>query len=150
VYKPVGGWDAAHVSVLVNGRPINVWSAHLSVDDAASRVNEVKALQTCAQNWPEARILAGDYNMQQGSPEYMAATQGYGDAWLDAKARGTAINFNGNCDGCTRSTRIDYIFTSSGASSLLMLESVEIFDTRDTHDVTPSDHKPMVATYTVK
>ena len=140
---------AAHASVIVNGRPINVFSAHLHVGSASARYTEAKTLQACASNWAEARIITGDYNMQYGTAEYNAAATGYGDAWLSAKALGTAYNFSGNCDGCTRNSRIDYVFTSKGATSLT-LKSAQIFDTRDANGYMASDHKPMLVVYTVR
>jgi endonuclease/exonuclease/phosphatase family metal-dependent hydrolase len=128
---------------------VNLWSTHLNVSSATARVSEVGAMHACALNWTEARIISGDHNMQYGSTEYVAAATGYNDAWLVAKSLGTAINFSGNCDGCTRNSRIDYVFTSAGAANLA-LKSAQIYDTRDANGIMPSDHKPMVVTYTVK
>ena len=148
-YDPSIEVYAPHLNVIVNGRTINIWSAHLHVSSASARLTEVKALQACARGWAEGRIITGDFNMQKGSTEYLAATVGYTDAWLATKALGTATNFYGNCDGCTRNSRIDYVFTSTGATALV-LKSSQIFDTRDARGVTPSDHKPMLVTYEVK
>ncbi len=146
---PDGKRYAAHLSTTVNGRSINVWSTHLSVSSASARLAEVKSLQTCAKDWPEARILAGDYNMQAGSAEYNAAIVNYTDAWKAAKALGTAVNYAGNCDGCTRNSRIDYVFTPTGAS-WLVLKSAQMFDTRNSSGVAASDHKPMLVVYEVR
>ena len=146
---PDGVRYSAHLAAVVNGRPINVWSIHTTVDSADSRLAEVKGLQTCSLSWPQARILAGDYNMQEGSTEYVQAVIGHTDAWLAAKALGTAVNYSGNCDGCTRSSRIDYVFTSTGAT-FLTLKSARIVDTRNANGDMPSDHKPLVIEYDVK
>ena len=137
---------AIHIGVLVNGLPLNVWNAHLALDSSAVRTAETRALQACEQLRPEARIAAGDYNMQPGSAEYKSMTEAHVDAWPAAKAIGKALNYSGNCDGCTRNSRIDYVFTSKGAS-LLKLASAEIFDTRDANGVMPSDHKPLLVVY---
>ena len=106
-------------------------------------------MQNCGLQWTETRIMAGDYNMQQGTAEYNKSATGYADAWLAAKTLGTAANFAGNCDGCTRNSRIDYVFTSKG-SSALVLKSAQMIDTRDSKGVTASDHKPMLVIYDVK
>lgn len=140
---------AGHVSTTVNGRAINIWSTHLAVDSAGTRLSEVKAMQACALKASEERIIAGDYNMQYGSTEYKAAVEGYTDAWLAAKALGATANYSGNCDGCTRNSRIDYVFTSKGATNLV-LKSAEVMDTRDAYGKMPSDHKPMMVVYSVK
>jgi endonuclease/exonuclease/phosphatase family metal-dependent hydrolase len=146
---PDGKRYAAHLSTVVNNRSINIWSTHLTVNSASARNAEAKSLQVCAQNWSEARILAGDYNMQAGSAEYKTATVGYTDAWVAAKAAKTAINYSGNCDGCTRNSRIDYVFTSNTAT-FLTLKSAQVVDTRDAAGVMPSDHKPLLVVYEVR
>lgn len=148
LYAPSYGVYAPHQNIVFNGRRINLWSAHLHVSSASSRLAEAKALQYCASNWAEARIIAGDYNMQYGSPEYVAAATNYTDGWLAAKSLGTAINYSGNCDGCTRRSRIDYVFSSKGAS-FLKVKSAQIYDTRNSSGVMPSDHKPLVVTFSV-
>jgi endonuclease/exonuclease/phosphatase family metal-dependent hydrolase len=147
-YDPSYEAFAPQAKVTVNGRTINLWSSHLHVSSASARLAETKALQACANGWSEARILAGDYNMQYNSTEYKASVVGYTDAWLAAKAIGATTNYSGNCDGCTRNSRIDYVFTSTGAS-FLRLVSATIIDTRDSRGVMPSDHKPMLVVYEV-
>jgi endonuclease/exonuclease/phosphatase family metal-dependent hydrolase len=145
---PDGVRYAAHMKITVNGRPINLWSTHLTVDSASSRLAEIKAMQVCAQSWPEGRIITGDYNMLQSWSEYSSAVVNYSDAWLVAKSLGTAVNYPGNCEGCTRGGRIDYVFTSKGAT-FLKVKSAQIIDTRDSNGYMASDHKPLVITYTV-
>ena len=67
----------------------------------------------------------------------------------EGQSLGVTTNYDGNCDGCTRNSRIDYMFFSKDASSLV-LKGAEIIDTRDSSGAMPSDHKPMVATLDVK
>jgi endonuclease/exonuclease/phosphatase family metal-dependent hydrolase len=140
---------APHMSVLVNGRPVNIWSSHLAVDSAAARRSEVRALRACAADWAEARIIAADYNMQSSSSEYGAMADGYIDAWLAAKKAGATKNYPGNRDGATRGSRIDYVFSSAGAS-FLRVRSAQIFDTRDARGKMASDHKPLLVVYAVR
>jgi endonuclease/exonuclease/phosphatase family metal-dependent hydrolase len=142
------GSYAAHLSLLANGRTVNVWSTHLSVNSAGERVAELYALQACAGQWPEARVLAGDFNMQASSGEYAIAASAYVDAWALARANGATINFSGNCDGCTRNSRIDNIYASQGASRL-SLQYAQVFDIRDGNGIMASDHKPILAVYAV-
>jgi endonuclease/exonuclease/phosphatase family metal-dependent hydrolase len=143
------GWKSAHISIIVNGRSVNLWSTHLDVDSATNRVTEVGTMQACANAWAEAHIIAGDFNMQAGSTEYKAMAATYSDGWLTAKALGATSNYAGNCDGCTRNSRIDYVFTSK-AQTLVSVKSAAILDSRDAKGVTPSDHKPMLVTFDVK
>ena len=140
---------APHIRVVVNGRNVNIWSSHLDVNSSGTRLEEIYALQGCAAAWSGAAILAGDYNMQASSSEYSAAVSGYTDAWLAAKYAGTTQNYSGNCDGCTRNSRIDYVF-SGQAASYLTVESARVYDTRNSYGYMPSDHKPLVVTYSVR
>lgn len=141
------GRKATHVGVVRNGRTINVWSAHLDVSSSSVRVAETQTLRSCEKGWAEARIAAGDFNMQPFTAEYYSMTAEHSDAWLAAP---TKLNYPGNCDGCTRNSRIDYVFTSKGAASWLVLKSAQIFDTRNSSGVMASDHKPMLVTYEVR
>jgi endonuclease/exonuclease/phosphatase family metal-dependent hydrolase len=141
---------AAQMAMTVNGRPVNLWSVHLAVDSGTTRLNEVKTLVNgCEATWAEARIVAGDFNMQSGSTEYTEMAKTHGDAWLAARALGTAVNYSGNCDGCTRNSRIDYVWLSKGAT-FASVTSAQIFDTRDASGVMPSDHKPMLVVYNIR
>lgn len=140
------GRKATHVGAVINGRTVNIWSAHLDVNSGSVRLAETKALRTCEKGWAEARIAAGDFNMQPFTSEYYSMTVEHADAWLAAPVK---LNYPGNCDGCTRRSRIDYVFTSKGAS-WLVLKSAQIFDTRNANGVMASDHKPMLITYEVK
>jgi endonuclease/exonuclease/phosphatase family metal-dependent hydrolase len=139
------GRKAAHLSVLVNNRPLNLWSGHFALDSSAMRLAEAVALQACEQLYFEARISAMDFNAQADTPEYNSMVVGHTDAW---RAAPTKINYPGNCDGCTRNSRIDYVFTSRGAS-WLTLKSAQIVDTRNASGVAASDHKPMIIEYVV-
>ena len=143
------GRKSAHLSVVVNARTLNVWSSHLALDSTSVRSAEIRALQACGQQWSEARIFAGDYNMLPSWPEYAVALEGHIDAWSAATSLGTAVNYSGNCEGCTRGGRIDYVFASKGATNLV-LKSAQIFDTRNSAGVMASDHKPLLVVYEVR
>ena len=148
-FNPGARRVAAHMSTVFNGRAINIYSAHLATDSTSTRIYEVYNLMTCASGWNEARLMAGDFNMQPYSGEYNVAVSGYSDAWLTATSMGTAYNYAGNCDGCTRNSRIDYIFQSYG-SWFMSVESAQIIDTRDQWGTMASDHKPMLVVYSVR
>jgi endonuclease/exonuclease/phosphatase (EEP) superfamily protein YafD len=72
----------------------------------------------------------------------------YYDSWAEAVKKGIAVAYADNPDGNTRHTRIDYIYYSHGASALV-LRKVQVFDTRSS-GIMPSDHRPLMATFTVK
>jgi endonuclease/exonuclease/phosphatase family metal-dependent hydrolase len=148
-FNPGARRVAAHMSTVFNGRAINLYSAHLATDSTSTRMYEVYNLQDCANNVGEARLMAGDFNMQPYSPEYNVAVSAYSDTWLTASSRGTAYNYPGNCDGCTRNSRIDYIFQSYGAW-FMSVESAQVIDTRDGWGTMASDHKPLLVVFSVQ
>ena len=144
-----GDRNAVHLGVIVNGRNVNVWSTHLAADSASARVRETKALRACLDNFSQQRLVAGDFNARPEWPEMGYMFDGYTDAWAKAKSRGAASNYSGNCDGCTRGGRIDYVFASKGATALV-LKSASILDTRDSSGRLASDHKPLLSVFSVK
>jgi endonuclease/exonuclease/phosphatase family metal-dependent hydrolase/regulation of enolase protein 1 (concanavalin A-like superfamily) len=141
--------NAVHAAMTINGLPFNIWSTHLSVESGTYRVAESKALLSCMSQFPQQRLVAGDFNASPSTTEVKNMVADHLDGWLVAKSLGVAVNYSGNCDGCTRGTRIDYMFISKGATALT-LKTAEIIDTRDASGVMASDHKPMVVTFEVK
>jgi endonuclease/exonuclease/phosphatase family metal-dependent hydrolase len=141
--------NAVHASVVVNGRTVNFFSTHLAVESGSYRVKEAKTLLDCMDNFSQQRLVAGDFNAQAGASELRLMTDGHSDAWAKAKSLNATTNYSGNCDGCTRNSRIDYLFTSKSASAL-QLKSVQMIDTRDGSGVMASDHKPMVTVFSVR
>jgi endonuclease/exonuclease/phosphatase family metal-dependent hydrolase len=144
-----GSRSANLVTINVNGRTINFASTHLHPDSAGYRLTEVNELTAWAKTFAEQRIIAGDFNMQATSTESVAMKQTYRDSWADAQVAGTAVAYPANPDGNTRNSRIDYIFYSK-AAGFLTLTGSQVFDTRDANGVTPSDHKPLISTFTVQ
>ena len=149
IVNPSLGRTIVRAGITVNGRTINIWSAHLDAYSGTTRLAEMNALLACVNAFPEQKIVAGDLNAGSTSTEIRLLAQTYIDAWPAARALGTATNYSGNCDGCTRNGRIDYVFASRGATQLV-LRSAQIFDTRNAAGVMPSDHKPMMVVYDVR
>ena len=54
-----------------------------------------------------------------------------------------------NPGGNTRNGRIDFLWTSKGATQLTLV-GAQVFDTRDANGVQPSDHRPVMAIYSIK
>jgi endonuclease/exonuclease/phosphatase family metal-dependent hydrolase len=144
---------AANVAVTVNGRLVNFYSTHLDSNSNTSsyRIAEVRKLTPCLSNDSQQRIIAGDFNAQDSKYEIgLMRNAGYYDAWAEAVADRTATDYPGNIRfGATRRSRIDFVFFSKGATRLA-LKSARIFDTRDPNGRMPSDHKPLLVTYSVR
>jgi endonuclease/exonuclease/phosphatase family metal-dependent hydrolase len=139
---------AAQVTIHVNGRAINFISTHLDADSTARRLTQIGQLTSWAAGVAEQRIIAGDFNAWPGTSEYSKMLAKYYDAWAEGVKKGISVAYAGNTAGNTRNSRIDYVFYSHGASALV-LKKVQVFDTR-TSGVMPSDHRPVMATFTVK
>jgi endonuclease/exonuclease/phosphatase family metal-dependent hydrolase len=141
--------SAALAGIQVNGRTITLLSTHLDLDSGC-RTTQVSQLLAWFRSYPEARIMAGDWNAQASSGHVTTVTPTYHDAWAQAAAAGSAIDYPGNSRfGATRNTRIDYVFYSKSASTLT-LRSAQVYDTRDTRGYMPSDHKPLVVTFEIR
>lgn len=136
-------------TIHVNGRILNVTSTHLDAASSSYRVKEIGELTAWQRGIAEQRIICGDFNAGPGSPETNTMKSTYVDSWAEAQARGIAVAYPGNSNGYTRQGRIDYIYYSRSAGSLV-LKSSQVFDVRDSNGVAPSDHRPLLSVFTVK
>jgi endonuclease/exonuclease/phosphatase family metal-dependent hydrolase len=139
----------ARITILVNGIRVNLYSTHLDAESSSRRATQMRELTSWADNYPEQRILTGDFNAWPGASEIAIMTKGHTDAWASAKKSGDDVSYSGNAAGNTRNSRIDYVFYSKGASRLKLKET-RVFDMRDSKGVMPSDHRPIMATFDVK
>jgi endonuclease/exonuclease/phosphatase family metal-dependent hydrolase len=142
--RTVGG-----ISITVNGRNINFMSTHFDPYDQSNRISEAKQLVSYANGFAEDRIILGDFNALPGTTEMNTIGVAYHDAWADAVKMGTQISASDNPYGYTRRARIDFVWYSKGEAHLT-LRSVQVVDTRDANGVMPSDHRPLLATFTVQ
>lgn len=144
-----GGRSALNAAITFNGRTINFTSTHLHPDSSSYRKTEINELTSWERGLAEQRIIAGDFNATYTSTENAMMKQTYYDSWAEAQADNTDIAYSGNTAGNTRNGRIDFIYYSHNASQLV-LKSSQVYDTRDSNGVTPSDHKPLMSVFTVK
>jgi len=141
--------SATYVTVTVNGRTVNVISTHLDDDSSSQRSTQMNELNRATRTLAQQRIIAGDFNAWPGATEIDKMTADHYDAWAQAVKANTDIAYSGNTAGNTRRSRIDYVFYSRGVTGLT-LKSVQVYDTRDSRGVMPSDHRPVVATFEVR
>jgi len=145
----VGSRSALDMEIVVNGRRINFTSTHLHPDSSTYRKEEIAELTAWQKGFAEQRIIAGDFNATYTSTENALMKQTYYDSWSEAQQDGTDVAYPGNLSGNTRNGRIDFIYFSHGAADIRLTRS-QVFDTRDANGVTPSDHKPLMSTFTVR
>ena len=141
--------SVARVQILVNGIRVNIFSTHLDADSSSRRATQMRELTAWASGFSEQRILAGDFNAWPGAGELSNMTGTYIDTWAYAKAAGTAVAYSGNEAGNTRNSRIDYIWLSKSASRSVIKAS-QVFDTRNSSGVSPSDHRPVMTTFEIR
>jgi endonuclease/exonuclease/phosphatase family metal-dependent hydrolase len=141
--------SVARIAIIVNGIRVNLYSTHLDADSSARRSTQIRELKGWADNFPEQRIVLGDFNAGSSTGEISLMTASYADSWAAAQRLDLEVAYSGNSSGNTRNSRIDYVFYSKQASRL-KLRRAQVFDIRDSKGVMPSDHRPLMATFDVK
>jgi endonuclease/exonuclease/phosphatase family metal-dependent hydrolase len=140
------GRGVAQMTLVVNGRNVNVFSTHVEYDVASYRPIQINEARNFVNTFAEPRIIMGDFNTNPGTTDYSLMSTIFGDAWASALSAGTASSYNGT--GATHGTsRFDYAFYSKVAS--LAVTSVKVPDMR-VNGVVPSDHDPVISVFTVK
>jgi endonuclease/exonuclease/phosphatase family metal-dependent hydrolase len=142
-YELSASRSVARAAIIVNGIRVNLFVTHLDDGSQSTRVSQMKQLISWAASYPEQRIAMGDFNCYGSWIDTMEGA--YGDAWALAVSKGYASG-----SGSTRSgSRIDYVFHSRSASRLTLTDA-QVWDGRDPSGVSISDHRPMMAIYTVR
>ena len=131
--------DRSTAEAIINwgGRQITLISTHLDPNSVALRLTQATEVTTWAAAEPENKILTGDMNAWPDQTSIAQLNKFYYDSWAIAEVQGDS-----GCvfrqDGETKKGRIDYIFYSKGAK--LAVKSSQVYDTRDSRGVMPSDH----------
>jgi endonuclease/exonuclease/phosphatase family metal-dependent hydrolase len=140
------GRGVAQMTLVVNGRNVNVFSTHVEYETAAWRPIQIAEAVSYLNSFAAPRIVMGDFNTEPSTSDYWIIANLYRDAWAVASGAGTGSAFNGT--GATHGTsRFDYAFYSNVTT--LSLQGVRVPDMR-VGTLYPSDHDPVVSTFTVK
>ncbi len=133
----LGNRDAARVLINVNGVWVNIIVTHLDYDSTGYRTTQLGMFMPWAESFGGPQLVAGDFNSWWG--EYWITTMetAYSDTWLDV----TGSNGDGYTIG---NVRFDYIFRLFDGSSHLTPTNVWVVDT------SASDHRPVVADFSVR
>jgi len=155
----------AQATINVGGRNINFFATHLDHTSSTLRQTEAQELISWTSGFATPRIVAGDLNAANDTPEVLSLLNVYRDSWVDALNRGSALAYPDNpvwLNTRTRRWRIDFVLYSSDLS-VFATRGSNIPDTRDlsnTHvvntlgtlddkGVRPSDHNLVVADFDV-
>lgn len=155
----------AQATINVGGRNVNIFATHL--DDAASSNRQVEAddLINWTAGFSTPRIVMGDLNAGNDTPEILKLYSAYRDSWLDALNAGQASAYPDNpvwANTRTRRWRIDYILYSADLSAFTARASnipdtrdlsntnvVNFLGTTDDKGVRPSDHNMVVTDFDI-
>jgi len=155
----------AQATINVGGRNINFFATHLDHTSSALRLTEAAELVQWTGGFAGPRIVCGDMNAGNDTPEVLALYAAYRDSWVDALNQGTASAYPDNpvwMNTRTRRWRIDFILYAADVTAMTA-KSGNIPDTRDlsntnvvtalgtTDDkgVRPSDHNLVVTDFDV-
>jgi endonuclease/exonuclease/phosphatase family metal-dependent hydrolase len=158
--------SVAQATTVIGGRTINFFATHLDPSSSGARYQQAGELMAFASGFSESRIIVGDFNAGPDTSESVRMTSAFYDGWMRAMNAGAAVAYPDNPVGMhtrTRRGRIDYVFYSYSASSVV-LQGTQIPDTRnlsqtnvsvvlgtaDDKGVRPSDHNPMIANFTIQ
>jgi endonuclease/exonuclease/phosphatase family metal-dependent hydrolase len=155
----------AQATINVGGRNINFFATHLDHTSSSLRLTQAVELIDWTAGFAAPRIVAGDLNAGNDTPEILRLLTAYRDSWVDALNIGSAFAYPDNpvwLNTRTRRWRIDFILYS-GDTTTFAARRGEIPDTRDlgntnvvnklgTPDdkgVRPSDHNLVVTDFDV-
>ncbi|HVZ21112.1 MAG TPA: endonuclease/exonuclease/phosphatase family protein, partial [Vicinamibacterales bacterium] len=138
----------AYAQIDVNGRTVSLALTHLDPYDQALRLTQAQEVAAWLASEPQDVILTGDMNAWPDQTSIGYYDLLFNDSWIVASGAGTAVAFPGN-SGETKNGRIDYIFYSKQATGLSVVSS-QVYDTRDANGVMPSDHRPVVTTFSIQ
>jgi len=155
----------AQATINVGGRNVNIFATHLDHTSSALRQTQAMELVQWTAGFAAPRIVCGDMNAGNDTPEVLALYAAYRDSWIDALNQGTASAYPDNpvqMNTRTRRWRIDFILYAGDASNLTT-RSANIPDTRDLSNtnvvralgtpddkgVRPSDHNLVVTDFDV-
>lgn len=119
--RPILDWDNTYLPrydgheqrgllrarIVVRGVPVQVYNTHLQHNDAAERLEQVKAITNLIGTPDESVVLVGDLNATPDAPEIDALVDGLVDAW---EAAGVGDGDTYPVEDPDR--RIDYVMSS--------------------------------------
>jgi len=157
--------SVAQATVNVGGRNINFFATHLDHTSSSLRQTEVGELMSFTSGFAAPRIVAGDMNAANDTPEVLSLLTAFRDSWVDALNQNTAFAYPDNpvwMNTRTRRWRIDFILYAAEITSMTT-KSANIPDTRDLSNtnvvnalgtlddkgVRPSDHNLVVTDFDV-
>jgi endonuclease/exonuclease/phosphatase family metal-dependent hydrolase len=152
--------SAARAQFTVNGHTFTLIGTHLSPDGFPStctsaqpaRQSEIDQIQTWDDSAPEDHILVGDFNSHDTSPEMADIRGDYRDEYAYASSQSPSIAIGGSSTRAVGhgTSRIDYVMYSHAGTALTLTQFESVSTWEDALQSEASDHRPVVATYTIR
>ena len=155
----------AQATINVGGRNINIFGTHLDDASSGNRQTEAADLINWTSGFATPRIVMGDLNAGNDTPEILQLYTAYRDSWMDSLNAGQAFAYPDNpvwANTRTRRWRIDYILYSADLSTFTPRDSnipdtrdlsntnvVTFLGTTDDKGVRPSDHNMVVSDFDI-
>jgi endonuclease/exonuclease/phosphatase family metal-dependent hydrolase len=140
-----GDRSVGEAAITWKGYAVTLILTHLDPYSQSLRLTQATEVTTFSSREPENRIVTGDMNAWPDQTSIAQFRKAYNDSWAVAVSKGTAYAFAGNT-GETKKGRIDYIFYSKNSPDLYV-KSSQVYDTRSSTGVMPSDHRPVLTTF---
>jgi endonuclease/exonuclease/phosphatase family metal-dependent hydrolase len=157
--------SVAQATINVGGRNINFFATHLDDAGSTNRQTEADELVSWTAGFSTPRIVAGDLNAGNDTPEILRLLIAYRDSWVDSLNMGAAFAYPDNpvwLNTRTRRWRIDYVLYSADPSTFTARASnipdtrdlsntnvVNFLGTPDDKGVRPSDHNLVVTDFDI-
>lgn len=155
----------AQATISVGGKNVNFFATHLDHTSSSLRLTQASELIGWTGAFAGPRIVAGDMNAGNDTPEILRLLTAYRDSWVEALNAGAAVAYPDNpawLNTRTRRWRIDFILYRASAGELVVRKA-NIPDTRDLNNtrvvtrlgtpddegVRPSDHNLVVTDFEV-
>ena len=155
----------AQVTINVGGRNINFFATHLDATSSTLRQVQAQELLSWTSGFADPKLVAGDMNAGNDTPEVLSMLNVYRDSWVDALNKSTALAYPDNpvwLNTRTRRWRIDFVLYSSDLTvfsthgtnipdtrDLSNTNVVSLLGTLDDKGVRPSDHNLVVTDFDV-
>ena len=155
----------AQATINVGGTNVNIFATHLDDGSSTNRQTEADELISWTSGFAAPRIVMGDLNAGNDTPEILKLLGAYRDSWVDSLNVGQAFAYPDNpvwLNTRTRRWRIDYVLYSADLSTFTPRTSnipdtrdlsntnvVTFLGTTDDKGVRPSDHNMVVSDFDI-
>jgi endonuclease/exonuclease/phosphatase family metal-dependent hydrolase len=127
----------SRVAVTINSVVVDIFNGHLEYYDTSKRTAQLLAWMDWMRKYSGPEIAGGDFNSWWGEYWIKEMEKEYSDTWKDVTGSSEGGYTKGN-------VRFDYLFRAFDGNSRIKPTNIWVIST------SASDHRPVVADYTVQ